>query len=70
MVKPREERYLKVKTPFSDDTSGLGIIKLLGLNMYGTLAMKVKSETNKAYLDATNDSTKAMFIHVKRTVVI
>ena len=44
-------------SPFSDKIYGLGMLKLLGLNTYHNLTMKVKFERRKAFLEVTNDST-------------
>ena len=47
MVKHKERKYVKVKAPFLDELSGLGIIKLLGLSIYDTLTMPVKCKEIK-----------------------
>ena len=44
---------MKIEVPFLDEIPGLGIIKLLGLNTYGTLTMKVKFKRNEAFLELT-----------------
>ena len=41
MIKPNERRHVKVEAPFLDVISGLSIIKLLALDTYDTLTMKV-----------------------------
>ena len=50
MKKPKERRYIKVEVPILDKISSLGIIKLLALDMYGILIMKVKFERINAFL--------------------
>ena len=60
MIKPKERWYVKVETPFLDEISRLSIIKLLGLNTYHTLIMKVKLERNEAFLEAINNSTQVI----------
>ena len=40
--------FLNTEAPFLDEISRLGILKLLGLDTYDTLTMKVKFEGNKA----------------------
>ena len=49
VAKPKERRFLKVKTQFLDEISGLGRIKLLELNTYDTMTIKVNFERNKAF---------------------
>ena len=51
---------MKVEAPFLDEMSGLGLIKLLGLNTYDTLTMTVKFERNKAFLEVKNDSIQVI----------
>ena len=50
MIKPKEWRYVNAEAPFLDVISDLGIIKLLVLDMYDILTMKVKFQRNKAFL--------------------
>ena len=50
MIIPKERRYVKVGAPFLDEIPGLGIIKLLSLDTYYTLIIKVKCVRNKAFL--------------------
>ena len=49
MVKPRVKMFLKVEAPLFDETSRVGIIKLLGLDEYDILTMKVTFERNKVF---------------------
>ena len=50
MIKPKERGYVKVEAPFLDELSGFGTIKILALDRYDTLTMKVKFERNKTFL--------------------
>ena len=50
MIEPKERRYVEIEGPFLHEISGFGLIKLLGLNTYDTVTMKVKFERNKALL--------------------
>ena len=49
IVKAKERKVLKVEAPFLGKVTGLGRIKLLGLDTYGTLTMKVKCDRNKTF---------------------
>ena len=69
-VKPKERKFLKVEAILLDEISVLVIIKLLRLDIYYTLIMKVKFEKNKAFLEVTNDSTKVVVLDPKRAVAI
>ena len=44
MVRPKERGYVNIEVPFVDKISGLGRIKFLELNTYGTWTMKVLFE--------------------------
>ena len=57
---------MKVEAPFLDEISGLGIIKLLGLDTYDTLTVKVKFERNEVFLEVTNNSTKVIVLDLER----
>ena len=52
-----------------DEISGLGIIKLLGLDTYDTLTMGVKFESNKVLLEVTNDYTQVIVLDLKKAIV-
>ena len=49
---------------FVDEISGLGRIKLLGLNSYDTMKVTFKTR-NKAFLEETNNSTQGIVLHPK-----
>ena len=51
MIKPKERRHVKVEAPFLNKIFGLGIIKLLALDTYDTLIMRVKFKRNKTFLE-------------------
>ena len=49
MVIPKERMFLKIQAPLFNEISGLGIIKLLGLDTYHTLTLNVNFVRNKAF---------------------
>ena len=51
VLKPNEQRLVKVRAPFVDEISGMAIIKILDGGTYSTLLIKLKSMCNKAVLD-------------------
>ena len=55
MLKPKEQKLIKAKAPFTDEISGLVIIKILDGNTYSTLLLKLKFMHNAATLDISNN---------------
>ena len=51
ILKPNEQRPIKVKAVFIDQISGMAIIKILEGGTYSTLLVKLKFMHNKAVLD-------------------
>ena len=54
VLKPKEQKLVKVKTPFADEILGMAIIKILDSSTYSTLLIKLKLMHNKAVLDIVN----------------
>ena len=55
MLKPKEQKLIKVKAPFIDEISGLAIIKILDGSTYSTMLLKLKFMHNAAMLDIVNN---------------
>ena len=51
ILKPDEQKLVKVKAPFIDEISRLAIIKIIDGGAYSTLLIKLKFTCNKAILD-------------------
>ena len=51
ILKPKEQKLVKIDTPFSDEISGLTIIKLLDKPTQNVMMLKVKFTRNTATLD-------------------
>ena len=60
ILKPNEQKLIKVKAPFIDEMSGLAIVKMLNEGTHSTLLLKLKFMQNKAFLDITNKGTYTM----------
>ena len=54
VLKPNEEKLVKVKTPFAEEILGMAIIKILDSSTHSTLLIKLKFTCNKAVLDIVN----------------
>ena len=55
MLKPKEQKLIKVKVPFIDEISGLAIIKILDGSTYSTMLLTLKFMHNAAMLDIVNN---------------
>ena len=65
ILKPDEQKLVKVKAPFIDEISGLAIIKIIDGSTYTTLLVKLKFTCNKAVLDIKNTGKETMFLRPK-----
>ena len=55
VLKPKEQKLIKVKASFIDEISGQAIIKMLDGNTYSTMLLKLKFMCNAAMLDIANN---------------
>ena len=55
MLKPKEQKLLKVKASFIDEISGLAIIIILDGSTYSTMLLKLEFMCNAATLDIVNN---------------
>ena len=51
VLRPKDQKLIKVKAPFIDEISGLAIVKILDGNTYSTMLLKLKFMCNAATLD-------------------
>ena len=66
VLKPKEQKMIKVKAPFIDEISGLAIIKILDGSTYSTILIQLKSTHNAAILDIVNNSTETITFNQRR----
>ena len=65
MLKPKEQKFIKVKPPFIDKISGLAIIKILDGSTYSTMLLKLKFMCNTAMLDTVNNGPDTMIFKLE-----
>ena len=70
ILKPGEEKLVKIKAPFVDEISGLAIIKIIDGRTYSTLLIKLKFMCNKALLDIKNAGKDTMILNLKEMIGI
>ena len=62
ILKPGEQKIVKVEAPFTDEISSLAIIKLLDKLTHSIMVLKVKFTQNMAMLDMINNSNSETLI--------
>ena len=70
ILKPNEQKLIKVKAPFVDEISGMAIIKILDGGTHSTLLVKLKFMCNKAVLDIVNRGKGIMVFKPKEMIAI
>ena len=70
ILKPNEQKLIKVKAPFVDEISGMAIIKILDGGIYSTLLIKLKFMCNKAILDTVNKGKDTMIFKPEEMIGI
>ena len=70
ILKPDEQKLVRVKAPFVDEISGLAIVKIIDGSTYTTLLVKLKFTHNKAVLDIKNTGKETMFLKPKEMIGI
>ena len=70
VLKPNEQKLVKVKALFADEISGIVIIKILDSSTYSTLLIKLKFTHNKAVLDIENKGKDTMIFKPEEMIGI
>ena len=70
ILKPNEQKLVKVRAPFVDEISGLAIIKIIDGRTNSTLLIKLKFTCNKAVLDIKNAGKDTMILNPKEMIGI
>ena len=65
VLKPDEQKLVKVRAPFVDDIPGLAIIKTIDGRTNSTLLIKLKFICNKAVLDMKNAGKDTVVLNPK-----
>ena len=70
ILKPKEQKLVKVEAPFVDEISGLAIVKILDKLMQSMMMLKLKFTWNLVMLDITNSSSKIIILNAKEAIGI
>ena len=70
ILKPDEQKLVKVRAPFVDEILGLAIIKIIGGKTNSTLLIKLKFMHTKAVLDIKNAGKDTMILNLKEMIGI
>ena len=68
ILKPIEQKLVKVRALFLDEISGLAIIKIIGGKTNSTLLIKLKFMYNKAVLEIKNAGKDIMILNPKEVI--
>ena len=70
VLKPKEQKLIKIEAPFVDEISGLAIVKMLDRKAQNTMMLKLKFVRNLATLDVTNSSLETVIFDPKEMLGI
>ena len=70
ILKPDEQKLVKIKASFIDEISGLAIIEIIDGGTYSTLLIKLKFTCNKAILDINNKGKDTMILRLEEMLGI
>ena len=70
ILKPNEQKLVKVKASFVDEISWMAIIKILDGRTYSTLLIKLKFTCNRAILDIMNKGKVTMILKPEEMIGI
>ena len=70
ILKPDEQKLVKVRAPFVDEISGLAIIKIIDGKTNSTLLIKLKFMHNRSVLDIKNAGKDTMILNPKEMIGI
>ena len=70
ILKPDDQKLVKVRAPFVDEISGLAIIKIIDGKTNSTLLIKLKFMCNKPVLDIKNAGKDTMILNPKEMIGI
>ena len=70
ILKPKEQKLIRIEAPFLDEISGLAIVKLLDKSTQSTIMLKVKFTQNIVMLDITNSSSETLMLGPKEALGI
>ena len=70
VLKPKEQKMIKVKVPFIDGISGLAVIKILDRNTCSTMPIKLKFTCIAAILDIINNGTETVIFKPEEMIGI
>ena len=70
ILKPDEQKLVKVRAPFIDEISGFSIIKIIDGGTYITLVIKLKFTCSKAVFDIKNAGKDTTILKLKEMIGI
>ena len=68
VLKPKEQKLIKVEARFIDEISGLAIVKILDESTYSTMLIKLKFTCDVAILDIVNNDTESIIFKFQEMI--
>ena len=65
VLKPKEQKFIKVNAAFIDEISGLAIVKILDGNTHSTMLLKLKFMQNSVMLDIASNGLDTMIFKLE-----
>ena len=70
VIKPGEKKLILIETPFTEEISGMAIVKIIDQEQKMPMMLKLKFIRNKAILDITNNSRETIIFDKKTSIGI
>ena len=70
VLKPKEQKLIKIEATFVYEISGLAIVKILDRKTQNTMIVKFKYTRNSAILDVTNGGLETVIFDPKEMLVL
>ena len=70
ILKPKEQRFIKVNAQFIDEISGLAIVKLVDEKIYSMMLLKLKFTCYAAILDVVNNGIETVIFKLEEMLGI
>ena len=70
ILKPKEQKLIRVEAPFIDEISELAIVKILDKMTHSTMIIKIKFIQNLATLNVTNNDLDTIIFDLNKVLGI
>ena len=68
VLRPTEQKFIKIETPFVEEISGMAVVKMLDEKEQVTVTLKLKFRRNRVTLDVTNNTQETVIFDPKEMI--